>query len=186
MGPNEWHATATSISIPSPFWAYVFFAIGTIMELSHQYEEHWALIPIIGYEESPNTNDISSLSSQNRTALNLHQAGLRLVGHTNPRGHVDVSNIKTFDVLEAEFNVTIPIILRNSISTLIQQIKLKFRSTITTSSALFETLSTLQSLLRVQKSGCGQATCLLLHHQCAHWDSQLLHLHCGQHGEHLI
>ena len=120
MGPTEWQSTATSISTSSPFWAYVFAAIGTIMELSHQYDKQWALIPIIGYEESPVTNDISSLSSQNRTALNLHQAGLRLVGqlfHTNPLGQVVASNVKTFDVLEAEFNVSIPIILRNSIST---------------------------------------------------------------------
>ena len=28
----------------------------------------------------------------------------------------------------------------------------------------------MQSLLRVQKSGCGQATRLLLHHQRSHWD----------------
>ena len=173
MGPTEWQSTATSISTSSPFWAYVFSAIGTIMELSHQYDKHWALIPIIGYEESPVTNDISSLSSQNRPALNLHQAGLRLVGqlfHTNLLGHVVTSNVKTFEALEAEFDVSIPIILRNSISTLVQQIKLKYRDTISTSSSLFETVSTLQSLLRVQKSGCGQATRLLLQHQRSHWD----------------
>ena len=173
MGPSEWQSTATSISTSSPFWSHVFLSTGTIIELSHQYDRYWSLIPIIGYEDSPNTNDISSLSSRNRLALNLHQAGLRTVGqlfHANPLGHIFVANIKTFDDLEAEFNTTIPMILRNSLATLVRQIKLKYRSTISSSTTLFEPLSTLQSLMRVQKTGCGQANRLLLCHQRSHWN----------------
>ena len=172
LGPMEWQQTAESIHDASSFWSEVFSSIGTIIKLSHEYDRHWALIPILGYEESPNTNDISSLSSRNPAAFNLHQAGLRVVGQlfqTNQTGHLIVSSIKSFETLEAEFNIVIPIILRNSISTLLRQIKLSFRSTIASASTLFERVSTLQSLIRSQKSGCGQASRLLLHQQRTHW-----------------
>lgn len=172
LGPVEWQLTAESIQNVSPFWSEVFCSIGNIIKLSHKYDRHWALIPILGYEESPNTNDISSLSYRNPAAFNLHIAGLRVVGQlflTNQTGHLIPSIVKTFETLEVEFNTVIPVILRNSISTLVRQVKQSFRTTIQSSSALYETVSTLQSLIRTQKSGCGQASRLLLHQQRSQW-----------------
>ena len=88
---------------------------------------------------------------------------------TNQTGHLIPSTVKTFETLEAEFNIVIPVILRNSISTLVRQVKQSFRTTIASSSALYETVSTLQSLIRAQKSGCGQASRLLLQQQRSQW-----------------
>ena len=172
LGPAEWQLTAANINNASPFWSQVFSSIGDIIKLSHRYDRFWALIPIFGYEDSPNENDISSLSYRNPSAFNLYLSGLRVVGQLfqiNPMGHLISTSTKSFESLEAEFNIPIPTVIRNSLSTLIRQVKLSFRSTMASSSALYETVSTLQSLIRAQKSGCGQASRLLLQQQRSQW-----------------
>ena len=122
----------------------------------------------LGYEESPANNDISSLSSRNQPALNIYQAGLRMVAqllNVNKIGHVKLASVKIFQSLEEEFSVQIPVMIRNSISTLIRKIKHTFRSTINSTSQIFENSSTLQSVVRSRKTGCGPAGKLLLHQQ---------------------
>ena len=61
--------------------------------MSQKFDKNWPLIPILGYEDSPLNNYISSLSSRNQSAFNLYQAGLRMVGQlfiVNSRREVGV------------------------------------------------------------------------------------------------
>ena len=172
MGPREWEKTAETIEQDSKFWSEIFRSIGHIVKLSHEFDKNWNLIPLLGYEHSPQTNDISSLSFQNPAARNLFQNGLRVFGQLfnyNDLGHLIPSSMKTYQALEAEFDVQIPMTLRNSIATLIRSIKQKFRSSIVGGSQLFENISTLQSLVRASPTGCRQATRLLLREQRTTW-----------------
>ena len=173
MGVTEWQSTAEGLATISTFWSGTFASIGNIIQLSHKFDKNWPLIPILGYEESPANNDISSLSSRNQPAFIIFQAGLRMVGqlfNVNDLGHVNHASIKSFQSLEDEFSVQIPVMIRNSISTLVRKIKQTFRSTINSTSQIFENTSTLQSLVRSRKTGCGPAGRLLLHQQRMSWD----------------
>ena len=173
MGPREWYETANMLDQVSAFWARIFRSIGNIINLSHTFDKNWSLFPILGNECGPDTNDISSLKYRNISARRIHLSGLVVVGqlfNTNQLGQVNAASIKSYDALEIEFGINIPAHLRNSITMMIRKIKQEYRHTISSSSQMYEKISTLQSLIRSRKTGCNPATRLLLLDQRSTWE----------------
>ena len=173
MGPWEWYESANTLRQASDFWANVFRSIGNTIHLSHTYDKNWSIFPILGNEFGPDTNDISSIKYRNITARRMHEAGLVVVGqlfNVNQLGRVNASSNKTYEALELEFGITIPAHLRNSMTMMVRKIKQEYRHTISSSSQLYEKISTLQSLVRSRKTGCNPATRLLLLEQRSTWE----------------
>ena len=173
MGPREWQTTSRKMETISTFWSGVFATIGKIIELSHTFDKEWALIPILGNEFTADNRDISSIQYSNPAARNLYLAGLQVIGQLfqhNHLGRVNPHNLKTYETLEAEFNIEIPIHLRNSLTMMIRNIKTKFGNNMRTTGQMFEKISTLQSLVRSRKTGCSPATRLILQDMRKNWD----------------
>ena len=74
-------------------------------------------------------------------------AGLVVVGQLFPQddlGRVTLTEMKPFDTLEQEWDITIPIIIRNSIITLTDTIRRRYQNN--AHSQLQEGITTLESL----------------------------------------
>ena len=105
MGPQEWTKTSNILTDISKFWAQTFKNIGILIQMSHDHDKNWAIIPLIGYEHSP-MEDISSLAHNNPVARAMFDRGLRNFGqlfNTDDRGQVQLNSKKTFQDLENEF-----------------------------------------------------------------------------------
>ena len=172
LGYNEWICTSKALLIKAPFWADVFQANATIMKLSHQFDKCWPLTPITGHEDSSFDHiDISSLTPRNPVVMNMINAGCYTVGHLfnlNQHGHININDVKDFNQLELQFGVQISAPVRNSITGLVNRIRAKHRQ----SNASFfpDDITTIQSLIRTQDSGCWEATRLLLTHERDGWE----------------
>ena len=95
LGATEWQSSDEGLAAISTFWSGTISSVGNLIQLSHKFDKNWPLIPILGYEDSPLNNDISSILSRNQSAFNLYQAGLRMVGqlfNVNSRREVGVSH----------------------------------------------------------------------------------------------
>ena len=171
LGAKEWQATSNALMQNSPYWAQVFQVGSTLIELSHQYDKFWTLIPITGYEEIGwQDPDISSLTYRNPPVKALTDTGLVNVGqlfNSNQLGLVDVNNPKSFQQLEAEFGTPIPEILRNSFNVLINLIKRRFRGQ---HSYPATNITTIHSLTSSKKKGCYEATRLYLRKERSEWE----------------
>ena len=172
MGPHEWKKTSNALTEISKFWAITFKNIGNLIQMSHDHDKNWAIIPLIGYENSP-IDDISSLSHNNPVARAIFNRGLINFGqlfNTDDRGQVLLNSKKTYQSLENEFQIQIPIHMRNRISAVIRSIKQKYRTNMATTSQTFEAITTLQSLVRSRRTGCNPASRLILKDQRKTWD----------------
>ena len=171
LGVEEWYISGRKLEDTSPYWSKVFNSIGKIIQLAHTHEENWHLIPITGYEGTDiNDPDIGSLAYRNPRVRNMINAGLVVVGQLFPQddlGRVTLTEMKPFDTLEQEWDITIPIIIRNSIITLTDTIRRRYLNN--AHSQLQEGITTLESLLRASKQGCSKATRLVLKEERKHW-----------------
>ena len=172
LGTAEWLETSLSLWNISKFWSDVFRTCSLFINLSHRVDRVWHLIPIIGHEDTDfATVNISSLSYRNPVARSIIWSGLNNVGQLfelNSLGQIDINNLKSFPVIEQEFNIVIPGPLRNSLIGLVNMARAVNRYS--PSLPLPETICTAQSLLRVHPSGCQVATRLLLSIQRQHWE----------------
>ena len=168
LGFHDWKHTATAID--SQFWSGVFNTIAELMALSHEFDRYWHLVPITGYELNDFSNiDQSSLSYTNPPVKNMVDAGLINIGqlfHLNQAGLIDRTQPKTYEVLEQEFSIEIPPMVRNSLEALSVQVRRRF-----TASNSYTPLqsSTLRSLITAKQSGCSEATRLLLKQERRGW-----------------
>ena len=170
LGAHEWKATGEALDQTAPFWSQVFEVGATLIQLSHHYDKYWTLIPITGYEEIDHQDpNIASLVYRNPPVKTITDAGLVNVGqlfHTNQLGLIDINNPKTFPLIEAEFDITIPEILRNSILTLVTLIRRRY---IRQPTYPCTNLTTILSLVSTKKKGCYEATRLLLRQKRSTW-----------------
>ena len=131
LGAQEWKATGCALEQKAPFWAKVFEAGATFIELSHRFDKYWMMIPITGYEEiDQQIPNIASLVYKNPPVKALTDAGLINVGqlfHTNQLGLVDINSPKPFHQIEQQFGTIIPGILRNSLTVLTNLVRRRFR-----------------------------------------------------------
>ena len=168
LGHHEWKKTA--MAIDSHFWTSVFGTIAELISLSHEYDRYWHLIPITGYELNDfSIIDMASLSYSNPPIKNMTDSGLVNVGQLfsqNVSGLIDRSSPKTFEQLEMEFLITIPPMIRNSLAALMVQVRRRF---LTSSSYAPSLSTTMQSLIATTRSGCQEATRLLLKQQRRDW-----------------
>ena len=171
LGVEEWYITGRKLENTSPYWSKVFISIGKIMQLAHTHDENWHLIPITGYEGIDiREPDISSLAHRNPRVRNMINAGLVVVGQLFPQndlGRVTLTEMKPFDTLEQEWDINIPIIIRNSITALVDTIRRRHQNN--AHSQLQEGITTLESVLRASKQGCSIATRLILKEERKHW-----------------
>ena len=159
--------TSESLSEISTFWANSYKNIGKIIQMSHDYDKNWAQIPILGYGPR-RYQDISSMTYNNPPARDIFDSGLQIFGqlfNTDERSMILINSRKTFQTLEEEYEIQIPVLLRNRIAVIIRTIKQKYRTTMATTAQLFENVSTLQSLVRSKPTGCNPATRLILRSQ---------------------
>ena len=172
LGPQEWFRTAESLSDISTFWANTYNNIGKIIQMSHDYDKNWAQIPLLGY--GPHRyQDISSMTYNNPPARAIFNSGLQIFGqlyNTDETGRILINSRKSFQTLEEEYEIQIPVLLRNRISVIIRTIKQKYRTAMATTAQLFENMSTLQSLVRAKPTGCNPATRLILRSQRDSWE----------------
>ena len=170
LGSQEWKATSLALEQKAPFWAKVFDAGATFIELSHRFDKYWTLIPITGYEEiDQRIPNIASLVYKNPPVKALTDAGLINVGQlfqTNQLGLVDINSIKTFPQIEQEFGINIPRILMNSLMDMVNLVRRRFR---TQPSYPPINLTTILSLTSTKKKGCFEATRLLLRQKRSTW-----------------
>ena len=68
-----------------------------------------------------------------------------------------------------QFNIIIPVQIRNSLAKMIQSVKTENRIEMATERKIFENKTTLQSMIRAFSSGCSQATTLILREERASW-----------------
>ena len=174
LGSRDWDDTAISLSDITPFWSHVFSSISRIIQLSHKFDRTWSSIPILGSELSPETDlNIGSLSAKNPAALRLVQAGLYTAGQlfkVNEVGIILPRQPKGFPEIEAEFQINIPILIRNSILSFTGHIRRCFNILMNTDQVIFENKSTIQSLVSKYPAGCSQATNLLLRAEREQWE----------------
>ena len=94
--------------------------------------QQWHLIPLVGSEQTPESPiHMGSLRWANPTARGLVQGGLVNVGQmfrTNEYGHINSATIKSADQIYDEFNVRIPIMMMNSIISMLTTIKNEYRT----------------------------------------------------------
>ena len=86
--------------------------------------------------------------------------------HTNQAGLVDRSQPKTYEMLEQEFSIAIPPMVRNSLAALSVQVRRRFSSS---NSYTPLQSSTIRSLITAKQAGCFEATRLLLKQERRGW-----------------
>ena len=141
--------------------------------MSHDYDKNWALIQILGYGFYRN-QDISSMTYNNPPARVIFNSGLQVFGqlfNTDETGLILINSRKTFQTLEEEYEIQIPVLLRNRIPVMIRTIKQKYRTTMATIAQIFENVTTLQRLVRSKLTGCNPATRLILKSHRDSWES---------------
>ena len=113
-------------------------------------EKYWHLIPITGYEAFDIRDpDIGSLTYRNQPLQEMTNAGLIVVGQLFPvdeLGRVNATQTKSYSQIEQEWNIRIPISVRNSITVLVNIVKRRHRDTLR--SQLKEAKTTLESMIR--------------------------------------
>ena len=170
LGAMEWTLSSRRIKPISPFWSQTFSNIANFIKLAHKYSNMWHLTPIAGHEDSDEYVTIGSLFYRNPAVRNLIEAGLVTVGqlfHTNNLGFIDFRRRKSFDQLQTEFGTPVPFPVRLTLTALVNKLISKpgNRSIMVRP----ENITTLQSLLRVHRSGCNVATRLLLQQERENW-----------------
>ena len=145
----EWHSTSSLLRDISCFWADIFLAISQFIILSHKHNrQYWHLTPITGNEHMDFTHiNISSLAYRNPTVQVFTSAGLIVVGqllNCFSDGRLNMNSVKSFDQIENEFNITLPNLIRNSISGMLNIIRAQNRMSPAT--PLPDTITTIQSL----------------------------------------
>ena len=169
LGALEWRITGEKMKNISTFWCDTFVTIAKIIELSHTQLRQWHLIPILGHE-SVNQIDASSLVYENRQARNIFESGLKYAGQlfqTNEIGAINVHNLRTKEDIENELNIRIPVHIFNTLTSLAHRIRRTYAGL--NDQPIREHFSTLQSILRANKSGCNLVTSLLLTEQRQCW-----------------
>ena len=171
LGVQEWKITGDKLINISAFWADVFKSIADFILLSHKFDRQWQLIPITGYEETDFTViNISSLIYANPPVRQFTAAGLIVIGqlfNQDQHGNTNIRDSKPMQQLEMEFNITIPVTVHNSIIAMRNRVRRRFQND--DGQPIQEVTTTIQSILRAQKSGCQHATRLLLRQQRQHW-----------------
>ena len=165
LGPIEWERTSTKLINLSQYWAQVFSDIATVIKHVHEIKQEWTVIPLMGYENSPLVNDISALRWNNPVMRRLFLNGLRNIGQlyqVDPQGIIIADRIKSFQQIENDFQVTIPVHLRNSISTLVRNIRNRFRAVIDINTTHQVMDTSLLSFTRTGMNGCRKVSSLLL------------------------
>ena len=169
----EWHATSLLLRDISCFWADIFLAISQFIIMSHKYnKQYWHLTPITGNEHMDFTHiNISSLAYRNPTVQVFTSAGLIIVGqlfNCFSDGRLNMNSVKSFDQIENEFNIILPMMLRNSITGLLNIIRAQNRMSPAT--PLPDTITTIQSLTRACKAGCQIVNRLILKQARQEWE----------------
>ena len=173
-GCREWQSTSEALTNISTYWSHVFQSIGEFIRLSHKFHKQWQLIPLIGSEHSPESPlHTGSLRWGNVHAREMVTHGLVCIGQifeTNEYGHIDIQRIKSTTQIQAEFGISVPVMVMNSIKAMISTIKNSYRTQILTTTALPENITTIRSLARKYTSGCSIATELILMAQRETWE----------------
>ena len=113
------------------------------------------------------------MTYNNPPARDIFDSGLQIFGqlfNTDETGMILINSRKTFQTLEEEYEIQIPVLLRNRIAVIIRKIKQKYKTAMATTGQLFENVSTLQSLVRSKPTGCNSATRLILKSQRDSWE----------------
>ena len=116
---------------------------------------------------------MGSLRWGNAHARDMVTHGLVCIGQifqTNEYGHIDIQRIKSTTQIQAEFGISVPVMVMNSIKAMISTIKNTYRTQILTTTALPENITTIRSLARKYTSGCSIATELILMAQRETWE----------------
>ena len=165
LGVSEWRKSADLLQNESSYWEHVFRSIAEILELEHRYDVCWVDVPILGYEGMGDMQTYASLHYRNPTVRTMFDNGLICVGQLfslGRDGFVDPNLRKSFDQIENEFNVVLPIPVRNSITGLCTKVKETFRQQMLTTHVLVSTTTSLVRMTQKTKAGCNQITRLLL------------------------
>ena len=161
LGFHEWQLTGHRQQRRFPFWASIFAAGASFQRLINHLDLVPALFPIAGWEGQSGMQLQGQLTYSNNTVREIIDKNVTTYGHLCIQDSLDRTTLalKTFEEIEDEYNIAIPILYRNQLTAMAIRIQRKHPQT----PAINHTLLTImENFMESSKRSNHKLTSLLL------------------------